>query len=279
MDKEDVIDVDKQQSSSSKPSDARITQNPVIIEEDDDEEEEEHQQQQSLITSETVEEVTIEILDDEEEEKEAARAKEKLKSLKRKLIPSRKSPRVKIPKLDLAKGVKTALPQKQQSLVEALAKDIVKDLKTSGKTVLAASRQSQDQPSSSSSSSKLDGKQRSVLEMYAQAAQRIAHPAQASGSQRKQPAPPAPRPPPASAHPPTPAPACRQQVESQGLQLKQPRIAHDPPHHRIMQMSSQGSQELQSSKDGVLKCTYCSYSTVRKESMTDHLRMHTGGKI
>ena len=144
MDKEDVIDVDKQQSSSSKPSDTRITQNPVIIEEDDDDgEEEQQQQQQSLITSETVEEVTIEILDDEEEEKEAARAKEKLKSLKRKLIPSRKSPRVKIPKLDLAKGVKTALSQKQQSLDEALAKDIVKDLKTSGRTVPAASRQSQ----------------------------------------------------------------------------------------------------------------------------------------
>ena len=124
VDKEDVIDVDKQQSSSSKPSDARIMQNPVIIEED--EEEEQQQQQQSLITSETVEEVTIEILEDEEEEKEAARVKEKLKSLKRKLIPTRKSPRVKIPKLDLAKDVKTALPQKQQSLVEALAKDIVK---------------------------------------------------------------------------------------------------------------------------------------------------------
>ena len=189
-------------------------------------------------------------MDDEEEEKEAARVKEKLKSLKRKLIRTRKSPKVKIPKLDLAKGVKTALPPKQQSLVEALAKDIVKDLKTSGKIVPAASRQSQDQPSSSSSSSKLDGKQRSVLEMYAQAAQWIAHLAQASGSQRKQPAhsaprPPASRPPPASTHPPTPAPACCQQDESQGLQLKQPRIAHDPPRHRIMQMSSQGSQEHQ----------------------------------
>ena len=196
---------------------------------------------------------------------------------------------MKIPKLDLAKGVKTALPQKQQSLVEALAKDIVKDLKTSGRTVPAASRQSQDQPSSSSSSSKLDEKQRSVLEMYAQAAQRIAHPAQASGSQRKQPAPPAPRPPtprppaprppPASGHPLAPAPARRQQVESQGLQLKQPQIAHDPPHRQLRQTLSQGSQELQSSKDGVLKCTYCSYSTVRKESMTDHLRMHTGEKF
>ena len=222
VDKEDVIDVEKQQSSSSKPSDAWITQNPVIIEEDE-EEEEQQQQQQSLVTSETVE-VTIEILDDEEEEKEAARVKEKLKSLKRKLIPTRKSPRVKIPKLDLAKSVKTALPQKQQSLVEALAKDIVKDLKTSGRTVPAASRQSQDQPSSSSSSSKLYGKQRSVLEMYAQAAQWIVHPAQASDSQRKQPAPPAPRPPaPASGHPPAPAPACCQ--GSQGLQLKQPQIS------------------------------------------------------
>ena len=39
VDKEDVIDVDKQQSSSSKPSDAQIMQNPVIIEEDEEEEE------------------------------------------------------------------------------------------------------------------------------------------------------------------------------------------------------------------------------------------------
>ena len=141
MDKEYVIDVDNQQSSSSKPSDAWIMQNPVIIEEDDDdEEEEEQQQQQSLITYETVEEVTIEILDDEEEEKQAAMVKEKLKSLKRKLIPTRKSPRVKIPKLDLAEGVKTALPPKQQTLVESLAKDILKDLKPSGKTLPAASR-------------------------------------------------------------------------------------------------------------------------------------------
>ena len=61
VDKEEVIDVDKQQSSSSKPSDTRIMQNPVIIEEDDDDEEEQQQQQQqSSITSKTVEEVTIE---------------------------------------------------------------------------------------------------------------------------------------------------------------------------------------------------------------------------
>ena len=42
-------------------------------------------------------------------------------------------------------------------------------------------------------------------------------------------------------------------------------------------MQTQGSQEQQSS--GVLKCTYCTYSTVRKESMTDHLRMHTREKF
>ena len=207
-----------------------------------------------------MEEITIEIQDDPEEE--GIMQKEKFKSLKRKMLPSRKSPRVKIPKLDLSKGVKTALPQKQQSLVEALAKNIVKDLKVPA----AASKGNQDQPSSSSSSSssKLAGKQRSVLEMYAQAAHWIAHPAQASDSQRKQPAPPAPRPPPASGHPAAPAPAHHQ--GSQGLQLKQPQITQ-----------TQGSQEQQSS--GVLKCTYCTYSTVRKESMTDHLRMHTGEKF
>ena len=286
VDQPDVIDVDKQQSSSSHPQHTsegppsgsdRIMQKTVIIDDDDEEEEEQHgvpPSSKCLVTSETVEEITIEIQDDPEEE--GIMQKEKFKSLKRKMLPSRKSPRVKIPKLDLSKGVKTALPQKQQSLVEALAKNIVKDLKVPA----AASKGNQDQPSSSSSSSssKLAGKQRSVLEMYAQAAHRIAHPAQASDSQRKQPAPPAPRPPaprppPASGHPAAPAPAHHQ--GSQGLQLKQPWITHDPPRRRITQ--TQGSQEQQSS--GVLKCTYCTYSTVRKESMTDHLRMHTGEKF
>ena len=256
VDQPDVIDVDKQQSSSSHPQHTsegppsgsdQITQKTIII--DDDDEEEQHgvpPSSKCLVTSETVEEITIEIQDDPEEE--GIMQKEKFKSLKRKMLPSRKSPRVKIPKFDLSKGVKTALPQKQQSLVEALAKNIVKDLKLPA----AASKGNQDQPSSSSSSSsKLAGKQRSVLEMYAQAAHWIAHPAQASNSQRKQPAPPAPRPPaprppPASGHPAAPAPAPHQ--GSQGLQLKQPRITHDPPCQQIMQ--TQGSQEQQSS--GVL---------------------------
>ena len=245
-------------------------QKTIII---DDEEEEQQQQHgvppssKCLVTSKTVEEITIEIQDDPEEE--ARMQKEKFKSLKRKILPSRKSPRVKIPKLDLSKGVKTALPQKQQSLVEALAKNIVKDVKVPA----AASKENQDKPSSSSSSSKLDGKQRSVLEMYTQAAHWIAHLAQAPDSQRKQPAPPAPRPPHASGHPAAPAPAHHR--GSQGLQLKQPWIMHNPLRRWITQ--TQGSQEQQSS--GVLKCTYCTYSTVRKESMTDHLRMHTGEKF
>ena len=49
-----------------------------------------------------MEEITIEIQDHPEEE--AIMQKEKFKSLKRKILPSRKSPRVKIPKLDLSKG-------------------------------------------------------------------------------------------------------------------------------------------------------------------------------
>ena len=32
-------------------------------------------------------------------------------------------------------------------------------------------------------------------------------------------------------------------------------------------------------KGPVLSCTYCKYTTLRKESLTDHLRMHTGDKI
>ena len=51
------------------------------------------------------------------------------------------------------------------------------------------SKQKQVQLSSFSSSSHVSGKQRSVLEMYAQAAWQIGHPAQASGSQRDLPHP------------------------------------------------------------------------------------------
>ena len=155
----------------------------------DAEDEEVSSQQPFTISSETVEEITIEDDDDEEDVKN--KEKQKLQNLKRKLLPSRKSPRIKIPKLDLKKGVKTALPSQHQDIVESLAKEAMKKFKGQ-KPEVPLSKQKQGQPSSSSSSSHVSGKQRSVLEMYAQAARWIAHPAQASGSQK---------------HPPHPAPA------------------------------------------------------------------------
>ena len=60
------------------------------------------------VTSETTELITI--ADDDQYDIELERQRQKLKSLKRKMIPSRKSPRVKLPKLDLQRGVKSALP-------------------------------------------------------------------------------------------------------------------------------------------------------------------------
>ena len=160
----------------------RIMQTVVI--DDDEEEEESVSSSIFIVTSETVEEITIE--DDNGDKEESEIKKDKLKALKRKMIPSRKSPRIKIPKLDIQKGVKTGLP-KNRKLVESLAKDIMKNLKKP-QSQLPVSKESQGQPSSSSSSSHVSGKQRSVLEMNAQAALWIAHPAQASGSQRDLPA-------------------------------------------------------------------------------------------
>ena len=43
------------------------------------------------------------------------------------------------------------------------------------------------------------------------------------------------------------------------------------PPHRIMQADPE--------KGPVLSCSYCKYTTLRKESLTDHLRIHTGDKI
>ena len=130
-------------------------------------------QQPFTISSETVEEITNEDDDDEEDVKNKER--QKLQNLKRKLLPSRKSPRIKIPKLDLKKGVKTALPSQHQDIVESLAKEAMKKFKGQ-KPEVPLSKQKQGQPSSSSSSSHVSGKQRSVLEMYAQAVWQIAHP-------------------------------------------------------------------------------------------------------
>ena len=103
---------------------SRITQTVVI---DDDEEEEESVSSSIFtVTSETVEEITTE---DDNGDKEESVIKDKLKAFKRKMIPSRKSPRIKIPKLDIQKRVKTGLPKKQKTVVESLAKDIMKNLK------------------------------------------------------------------------------------------------------------------------------------------------------
>ena len=185
---EEIIDVDKQSTAPHScvcpPGESQITQKINLVIDVDPEDEEVSSQQPFTITSETVEEITIE--DDEEDVQNKER--QKLQNLKRKLLPSRKSPRIKIPKLDLKKGVKTALPSQQQNIVESLAKEAMKKFKGQKPEVLL-SKQKQGQPSSSSSSSHVSGKQRSVLEMYAQAARQIAHPAQASGSQRDLPHP------------------------------------------------------------------------------------------
>ena len=255
----------------------QITQTVVI---DDDEEEEESVSSSNFtVTSETVEEITIE---DDNGDKEESVIKDKLKALKRKMIPSRKSPRIKIPELDIQKGVKTGLPKKQKTVVESLAKDIMKNLKKP-QSQLPVSKESQGQPSSSSSSSHVSGKQRSVPEMYAQAALWIAHPAQASGSQRDLPAagriaqklkkPQSAAAAAAAAPPPVPQSCQSHPPASQPVGPPAPhQITQKPaPPRRIMQADPE--------KGPVLSCTYCKYTTLRKESLTDHLRMHTGDKI
>ena len=100
------------------------------------------------------------------------------------------------------KGV--TLPSEHQDIVESLAKAMKKFKGQKPEEPL--SKQKQGQPSSSSSSSHVSGKQRSVLEMYAQAAWQIVHPTQASGSQR---------------HPPHPAPAAGRIAQK----LKKPQSA------------------------------------------------------
>ena len=76
----------------------------------------------SSVTSETVEQITI--YDDEEEEVE--KEKEKIRNLKKTMLPSRKSPRVNIPRLDLSQGVKSTLKSKERSAVESIAESAVK---------------------------------------------------------------------------------------------------------------------------------------------------------
>ena len=195
--KSEVIDVDKLEEDLPRrritrnlpekpcicpPSEAklsgRITHQIVIP--DDESSSSQKAAGESSVTSETVVDITLddngeEVImektkDDngEEEQKE-----KKLKALKRKLIPSRKSPRVKLPKLDMQAGVKTGLDKKQQTLVESLAKGIVSKIKPQQSQGLPTDRSKGGQPSSSLSSSQPSVRQRSILQMYARAALRI----------------------------------------------------------------------------------------------------------
>ena len=67
-------------------------------------------------------------------------------------------------------GVKTALDEKKKTVVESLAKGIVSKIKPQG---LPTDKSKGDQPSSSSTSSQSSLKQKTILQMYAQAARRI----------------------------------------------------------------------------------------------------------
>ena len=268
---------------------AQPSEEPILIEEDEEEDVDSSAKLPFSITSETisVEDLTV---DDDTEDVEKT-----VKSLKRKHLPSRKSPRVKLAKLDLKKGVSSGLPKAQKKFVETLAKNIVSGLSglREKQREVQPDRRRQGPPSSSFSSSQSSGRQRSVIEMYAQAARRIAQPSQASGSQRTGYLQPGQPDPPRRITQQHQQPQMQPQqkssqpeiVQRPPLVLQQPRrIAHDPPQVRRRitqtQTQTQSSQEESSQPErGILRCTYCSYSTVRKESMTDHMRQHTGEKF
>ena len=99
------------------PDNSQITQKPkeIVIPDDDEDDD----VVPFSITSETVKETTY----------RGESEKEKLNRLKRKMLPARKSPRVKIPKLDMKKGVSSGLPRHEKRIVEDLAKNIVSSLK------------------------------------------------------------------------------------------------------------------------------------------------------
>ena len=305
----EVIDVDKDlppgritRKSSQKPcicppSDAqlsdRITHTVVIP--DDESSSSQKAPGKFSVTSETIEEVTIEIEDDDNTEK--LTSEKKLRSLKRKFIPSRKSPRITIPKLDMQAGVKTALDEKKKTVVESLAKGIVSKIKPQG---LPTDKSKGDQPSSSSTSSQSSLKQKTILQIYAQAARRIPQnsknkpvPAAHPVSQRKSasqgsagdfpPPPPPPRrimqsqPPPGQITQSQPPPEPHQIAQSQPAPgqsqpvkrwIAQPSVA---PARRVLQADP--------TKGPILSCTFCKYTTLRKESLNDHIKMHTGEKV
>ena len=263
----------------------RITQSskPIVIPD------EEHEDPQFSVTSETTELITIE--DDDQYDIDLERQRQKLNALKRKMIPSRKSPRVKLPKLDLQRGVKSALPQKERSVVESLAKNIISNLPVQSKPVPSKpvqakpvqskpvpskpvqskplpGRGSLDVPSSSSTSSQSSVKQKSILQMYANAVLWIPQQSKkkpvlvsqsAQQTQKSQ----------------------QSQRSQKSQQYKQTQL---PGSQQITQMQSQPVMprriaQANPEKGPILSCTYCHYTTLRKESLNDHLKMHTGEKI
>ena len=226
--------------------------NPLVI--DVDEQLSRITQVEGLI-SETVEIIDLE-RDPEEEDAQ------KIKTLKRKHLGSRKSPRVKIQKMDLSKGVSSALSKEGKSAVDFLAKSIMKNIKNS-KPVSGRERRDQSSVSSSSQSSsdqQKSSQQRSVLQMFAQAALGIK-----KSGKKTQPVvqPPQPQ---QSQKPVRPPPLRIPQAVPQRITQKPVAVPR-----RITQADPE--------KGIILRCTYCAYTTHRKESLNDHLRMHTGEKI
>ena len=222
--------------------------NPLVIDDDDDEL---RITRVEGLVSETIEDITLE--EDPEEEQEA----KKLKALKRKYLGTRKSPRVKVPRMDLSKGVSSALTRKEKSTVEYLSKSIMENIKKS-QPVTGTRRR--DQSSASSSSQSSSGQQRSVLQMFAQAALGIK---EKSGKKTQPPVQP-----PQHSEKPVHHPAHRITQPLPPQQITQRPVA-------VPRRITQADPE----KGTILRCTYCAYTTLRKESLNDHLRMHTGEKI
>ena len=230
--------------------------NPLVIDIDDDDDDEPRITRVEGLISETVEDITLE--EDPEEETE------KIKSLKRKHLGTRKSPRVKVQKMDLSEGVSSALPRQERSALDFLTKSIVKNIKIS-QPVTGTRRRDQSSVSSSSQSSsgqQKSAQQRSVLQMFAQAAFEIK---EKSGKKTQ------------------PVVQCAQPQQSQRpVHPPAQWITQVPPAQRIMQRPVAVPCQITQAdpeKGTILRCTYCAYTTLRKESLNDHLRMHTGEKI
>ena len=240
------VDVDRVEDSG------RITQ--IVIPDDE-------ATGESSIISETVIDITLDDNGEEvimEKTKDEEQKEKNLKALKRKLIPSRKSPRVKLPKLDMQAGVKTGLDKKQKTLVESLAKGIVSTIKPQQSQGLPTDRSKGGQPSSSLSSSQPSVRQKSILQMYARAALRIPqqtkkHVPVSQGAQQTQ----------------------KSQQYKQSLLPGSQRITHTQSQPVMPRWIAQADPE----KGTILSCTFCTYTTLRKESLNDHLKMHTGEKI